>query len=636
MTAKLFHYLVPVWLVVGIAIYLAPSLWAAPQAVVVGDGTPASCDHNALGAALTADGTVTFNCGPTPHTIVADTYVIDHAITIDGSDLMTLDGENLRQIFLVQEGASLTLRNITLRNGFASNGPGGAVWNFGTFLLENSTIAVSGTDTVWAGGALANDSTGAMTIENSVIENNSAADGGAIYTRGSTLTISSSTIRNNFVREKGGGFYGGGAILQEVNADGVTTIVNSTLENNVSNPAGSVGGGITILAGRLVIEGSTLTGNVGYGGGGALYSAAGVTVEMRTSRLTNNRTAPANGESNFLGGAIYNQGDLTIEETTLSGNEATDAGAIFSGGEGSRLTLRRSTVNGNTAQGGGGGLLLFPGAHLIENSTISGNTAAIGGGIRSGITADLGTATLLNVTLQENSATNGAHLYVDDGSQPVTVQNTIFGLTAAGAACYPGVSLTSGGYNLERDESCGLTGATDQQNTDPRLGPLADNGGPTQTHLPQPGSPVIDATLADCPATDQRGVARPAGATCDIGSVEVEPEAPTPTATPTATPTNTPLPTLTSTNTPVQLTLNYALTALEVTQGIQDLQNSVPLVRGKPAWIRAHVRRTSGDSSPLISARLWRIVNGQYSAIQSIPPTLAVNWHLLRIPAAAS
>lgn len=629
MKRKLLRFTIPLLLLCSLFGYGALQSWAAPQDIVVGDGTPDSCTNNTLATALTADGTITFNCGPNPHTIVADTYVINAAITIDGGDLVTLDGENLRQIFLVQEGASLTLRNITLRRGFGSNGPGGAIWNFGVLLIQHSTIADSGTDTVFAGGALANDVGGTLTIEDSTLENNSAADAAAIYTRGPVLTIRNSTLRNNLVREQGGGFYGGGAILQEANTEAVTTILNSTLENNASNPAGSVGGALSILSGRLVVEGSRLAGNVGYGGGGALYMRLGTTVEIRTSKLLNNRTAAANGENNFSGGAIYNNsGALTVEETTLAGNEATDGGAIFSGGEGSSFTLRRSTVSGNTASGGGGGLLLFPGANQLENSTISGNTATIGGGIRSGITADQGTATLRNVTLQDNSAGTGAHLYVDDGSQPVTVQNSSFGLTRDGAGCYAGVPLVSGGYNLERDESCGLTGATDQQNTDPLLGPLADNGGPTQTHLPQPGSPLLDAALGDCPATDQRGLARPIGAACDIGAVEQAADAPVPTATPTVTSTETSLPSPTPTNTSFPITpvptlvTNYAITALEVTQGIQDLQNSVPLVRGKPAWVRAHVRRAEGNYSPPVSAQLWRIVNGKYSGGPIYPSNL--------------
>ncbi|MEZ4730652.1 MAG: hypothetical protein R3E79_26295 [Caldilineaceae bacterium] len=148
MKPTIFYQVLSILLLISLAVYGAPLLWAAPQNVVVGDGTPASCDNNTLGAALLADDTVTFNCGPNPHTIVADTYVINGAIEIDGGNLITLDGENLRQIFLVQQGASLTLRNITLRRGFGSSGPGGAIWNFGTLLLQNSTIAESGTDTV--------------------------------------------------------------------------------------------------------------------------------------------------------------------------------------------------------------------------------------------------------------------------------------------------------------------------------------------------------------------------------------------------------------------------------------------------------------------------------------------------------
>jgi hypothetical protein len=145
---------------------------------------------------------------------------------------------------------------------------------------------------------------------------------------------------------------------------------------------------------------------------------------------------------------------------------------------------------------------------------------------------------------------------------------------------------------------------------------LADNGGPTQTHLPMPNSPAINAGhTGSCPATDQRGYLRPIADICDIGAVDVHATDSSATATPTITPTAVPTltPTPTSTATPKPVTLNYTLFALEVTQGIQDLQNTVPLVRNKTTWVRAHVRRSGGDSSPVISARLWRIVNGARS-----------------------
>jgi hypothetical protein len=94
-----------------------------------------------------------------------------------------------------------------------------------------------------------------------------------------------------------------------------------------------------------------------------------------------------------------------------------------------------------------------------------------------------------------------------------------------------GVTTTSNGFNFSDDASCGFTAATDKENAgDPGLGPLANNGGPTQTRLPQSGSPLIDAIpTASCQAdgasgitTDQRGVTRPQGPGCDIGAVEVE------------------------------------------------------------------------------------------------------------------
>jgi hypothetical protein len=109
-------------------------------------------------------------------------------------------------------------------------------------------------------------------------------------------------------------------------------------------------------------------------------------------------------------------------------------------------------------------------------------------------------------------------------SSPLSVENTIVsaGSTAGGSNCSG--TVTSQGHNIESGTDCGFTGSGDRQNTDPKLGPLQDNGGPTQTQVVQVGSPVIDAgNTADCPTTDQRGVTRPQGPACDIGAVEVEP-----------------------------------------------------------------------------------------------------------------
>ena len=108
----------------------------------------------------------------------------------------------------------------------------------------------------------------------------------------------------------------------------------------------------------------------------------------------------------------------------------------------------------------------------------------------------------------------------------LTLQGSIFSGNTGGN-CANGGTLTSLGYNLADDLSCSLTQPTDHPGVNPNLGPLATNGGPTQTHALLNGSPALDAggTSANgCPATDQRGVARPQGAACDIGAYEFRPD----------------------------------------------------------------------------------------------------------------
>jgi hypothetical protein len=149
----------------------------------------------------------------------------------------------------------------------------------------------------------------------------------------------------------------------------------------------------------------------------------------------------------------------------------------------------------------GGGIFHTDGALSVTNTTVTGNSAPAG--TASGIlVASFGAPASMVVT---NSILEGA-----DGA---------FGCAIEGGAA---ATITSGGGNIDNDGSCPLTADGDQPFTDALLGPLAANGGPTETHLPAAGSPAIDgAQSGPCPAVDQRGVARPVGGGCDIGSVEV-------------------------------------------------------------------------------------------------------------------
>lgn len=632
MKRKFLYLVIPILLLFGLITYGAPLLWAAPQNVVVGDGTPESCNNNTLGAALTADGVVTFNCGPNPHIIIADTYVINHAITIDGADLITVDGENLRQLFLVQSGAALTLNKLTLTQGNWS-GNGGAIVNYGTLTLNHTIVRDSRAEGEGAaGGAIFNDG-GVVTLNDSQLLNNSAtAVGGGLENRRGVVTLNNSTVRGNQAASYAGLDNSGTMVVQHsiiaenrattdygggigING-GEFTLQDSTVAANRADQA--IGGGIAAINGVTTIERSQIQDNVGAWGGGGLYVNPNyeADVTVRDSTITRNATTAQEEpirNPNAFGGGIYGSRNLTLERVTVSGNIGGAGGGLFYYQNVGALIVRDSTISGNVATAVGGGLWLSGGSHTLTNVTVSNNAAqnAYGGGlVNDGVTQ------VESATFYGNAAAAGDNV-VNRGQ--LTLHNTILAAPArAGVNCggENWVAIASAGYNLVSDESCALTAMGDQQGIDPQVGPLTDNGGSTQTHLPQPDSPAIDKG-DNCPTTDQRGFARPAGVACDIGAVETDAEPSAPTATPTVMPTATP--TIPPTNTPFPVTpiptlvTNYALTAVEVTQGIQDLQNSVPLIRGKAAWVRAHVKRTTGNHAPAVSAQLWRIVNGARS-----------------------
>jgi predicted outer membrane repeat protein len=171
----------------------------------------------------------------------------------------------------------------------------------------------------------------------------------------------------------------------------------------------------------------------------------------------------------------------------------------------------------------GGGIY---GSATVENSTISGNSAGTsGGGIYNNSSLDVTLSTITG-----NSAPSGGGIY-NVGS--VEVSNTILNAGASGENIFnDGGTVTSEGYNLSSDDGGGyLNGPGDQINTDPLLGPLQDNGGPTFTHALLPGSPAINAgdpSFTPPPYYDQRGplFRRVFNRRIDIGSFETQPTPP--------------------------------------------------------------------------------------------------------------
>jgi predicted outer membrane repeat protein len=262
--------------------------------------------------------------------------------------------------------------------------------------------------------------------------------------------------------------------------------------------------------------------------GGGMYSSGETTGTISGCRFTGNVAVAG------AGGGLYDSatGDTTISATTFSGNGAgggspLGGGLYRSGGGG--LTMEGSTFSDNEASGGGGagGGVFNASANpsTVTNSTFSANQAgSFGGGFYAA-----STVTLTNVTFSGNGAAMGGGV---SGGGPVTLVNTILAGSTAGGNC-GGPPVTSGGNNIDDGTTCALAGAGDRSSTDPMLGPLQDNGGPTQTHGLLEGGPAIDTGGAGaCPATDQRGTVRPADgngdgtAVCDVGAYEFVDECP--------------------------------------------------------------------------------------------------------------
>lgn len=221
------------------------------------------------------------------------------------------------------------------------------------------------------------------------------------------------------------------------------------------------------------------------------------------------------------GGGILNQGILTLDNVLVDdnivhgGTSANTGGGVCNGcgkGQG-QLILIDSTISNNQADRGGA---IF--SNNMTNSTVSNNNAS---GNSTNIRQETEAMTITNSTISNNIDQSKINIRTFDGS--VTLVNTIVYSSQANYNCYSSGTgtITSLGHNLDNGNSCGFTYEGDLSNTDPLLGPLADNGGDTLTHALLSGSPAIDAgSNAFCPPTDQWGIPRPFGSGCDIGAYE--------------------------------------------------------------------------------------------------------------------
>jgi hypothetical protein len=423
--------------------------------------------------------------------------------------------ENFR-IFTITPTRTVLIAGLTISNGDPGiNGFfGGGIHNDkSTLTVRNCTL--SGNRAVYGGGihnsTLSGDGTATLTLINCTFSGNSATDGGAVQNQSSggnaTVSLTNCILTGNSASTNGGGINN----VSSVNTASIT-LNNCVVSDNSADSGGGItsrsAGGTTIV----VANDCTSTGNQAtapFGAGGGIRLEAG--------------------------------GSLTVTNSTLTANSAGSGGAIALENGGPTVALDNSTMSLNNAIFSGGALYSEGGGVIVTNCTISGNAVSSGNGSGGGIFNegsghDLGRVDIINSTIAGNAAATGGGIrnsgFVSPANTIMTLVNTVLrtGQTGSNIVSNGGASFTSLGHNLSNDSADGdagsgpgglLNAAGDIRNTDPQLGPLASNGGPTQTHALLPASLAINGgDEAHAPSLDQRGF--PRVGVSDIGSFELQ------------------------------------------------------------------------------------------------------------------
>ena len=392
-----------------------------------------------------------------------------------------------------------------LRTDMALNGPGatnltvrrdtGGQYRIFT-VASNAVVTISslrlvdGYVELEGGGGVLNF--GTLNMRDSHVSGNRAYDGGGIHNFSGTLTLSNVFVSGNSISHDGygGGIYNNGATVH---------VFDSIISGNSSGNDISDGGGIynPLSAGIVTVTRTLISANAAFAG---------------------------------VGGGIYNAGQLTISSSTVFGNLAIAGGGILN--EGGTLQISSSTIANNNAYDDDGGGLWNSGSMTLLNCTVSGNSSDFTGG---GIFA-AGTVHIMSSTVAANLAFDGGGIFGN-----ATIQNTIVAANGLHTTLGTGPdcqgTLNSQGYNLVQNTSgCNLLlGAQDIFGVEPRLAPLAFNGGSTLTHALTNGSPAIDRGNSNV-STDQRGLPRPinnpdfsdapGGNASDIGAFEADASVP--------------------------------------------------------------------------------------------------------------
>jgi predicted outer membrane repeat protein len=486
---------------------------------VVGTGSASSCTEQALDAAVAKGGVILFHCSsslgggaviPITQTIQLP---IDKDTVIDGGSSVAFDGGGATRIFSFNSpnyratNTTVTLQHLDIIGGTATGTP-----------IPTAPAPCSQGSNIDGSGAGIYVRDGKLHVIDVGFSNNHAASpgpdvgGGAIYAVGS---LDVTVVGSRFIGNSGSN---GGAI-GSLNSD--LTLVNDSFTTNMAtgngansvNPAtcsvdgGQIGNGGN--AGAVAIDGGSdgtatvcgclFSSNSAGALGGALFRTAdGAMQSVNIDQTTFDSNTAVQG-----GGAMYiHNCNLNVTASTVSNNSAPGAGGIQA--DGTKIDFVNDTFSGNSATTGlGGALSLFSNGGTIQNSTFADNHADHGPGAFGAAIAGGATMTINDTIFWDNTS--------QDCNSPMACQDG----SSSGQADlqWPNHHIAC---TMTADPPCASGGTTF---ADAALSPLMQNGGPTQTMLPQAGSPAIGAGTG-CPMTDQRGVMRkPDG--CTAGAVEV-------------------------------------------------------------------------------------------------------------------
>lgn len=509
------------FLLIGLSVLGLAQLWqsqpVAADSVVVGIGTPASCTEAAFDAGLAQlypgdqapGGTLSFNCGPNPHTIVLSSQKVLHdGSVIDGGGKITLSGGNTTRIFWISQQARVEIQRITLSNGFADHSAAIFAepnWSGDYTNLTLNHVTIKNNQASQFGGAIGSQHTNLSIIDSLIDANQSSGSGGGLSFNTGNLIIRNSTFSNNTAESEGAGLE-----LWSASFDMSQTTLD--LNELQGQEATDFGGGMVLRQSSGVFQYGSIWGNTA-GKGGGIYLREGGEIEFNTSKLQVNVAFHEGGGAYLAAnsGMTFNQSSVELNLSALAGGGITNHGSLI---------IERSTLINNEALEGDGGLLDNAGLAIVSYSTIAKNKAVGGAGLNN---RPNGTIGIEHVTMTANTAEGAGGGLYHAGTQ-FTVNNSILmgNHAATGDQCGYASQVPSMSFSLWSDATCGTqTINGNKPNTWPVLYPLGWYGGPTQTYLPRSDSESTDAgSCSSSTMTDQRGLAGFVGAACDMGAVE--------------------------------------------------------------------------------------------------------------------